>query len=231
MSEVVLKALDLRKSYTDATGCLTILDGVNLEVYKGQCVAIVGASGSGKSTLLQCLGGLDSFDEGEVWIGSEKLSSLSESQRTEVRNKKLGFVYQFHHLLSEFSALENVAMTLKIRRVDTDKIQKQSMKVLEAMGLKDRFFHFPGTLSGGERQRVAIARAVVGDPLCLLADEPTGNLDSTTADAVFNYLRALCSSWGLAVVIVTHDADIASRCDKVLRLKNGKLEDVDKSMD
>ncbi len=220
----VLKATGLRKSYREGDRTLEVLKGIDLSITEGEVVAIVGASGSGKTTLLQCLGGLDTFDSGTVIIGDEDVSQLTEKQRTELRNRSLGFVYQFHHLLGEFTALENVAMPLKIRRISDEENEKASLAVLGAMGLSERVTHLPSQLSGGERQRVAIARAVVGEPLCLLADEPTGNLDRETAESVFNYLLNLARQKGLALVVVTHDKDIASKCDRELHLKDGIIQ-------
>mgnify|MGYP002577735879 CR=1 FL=1 len=229
-NNVVLKAVGLQKSYKEGGRLLHVLKDVNLEVHEGESVAIVGTSGSGKTTLLQCIGGLDRFDKGLIEIGGENSAELSgkrltelkkKKKKTELRNRKLGFVYQFHHLLPEFTAMENVAMPLKIRREKASVAQKRAESLLKAMGLADRVDHLPSQLSGGERQRVAIARAVSGSPLCLLADEPTGNLDGETAEVVIDYLLKLSSSQGLALVIVTHDPDIAARCDRVVRLKNG----------
>lgn len=220
-NNVVLKAVGLQKSYKEGGRLLHVLKDVNLEVHEGESVAIVGTSGSGKTTLLQCIGGLDRFDKGLIEIGGENIAELSEQRLTELRNRRLGFVYQFHHLLPEFTAMENVAMPLKIRREKASVAQKRAESLLNAMGLADRADHLPRQLSGGERQRVAIARAVSASPLCLLADEPTGNLDGETAEVVIDYLLKLSSSQGLALVIVTHDPDIAARCDRVVRLKNG----------
>lgn len=221
--DIVLKVCGLTKSYREGGRVLQVLKGADLEVLRGQSVAIVGTSGSGKSTLLQCIGGLDRFDQGSVEVGRESLADLSERNLTELRNRKLGFVYQFHHLLPEFTALENVAMPLKIRRERASTAQQRAESLLEAMGLSDRADHLPSQLSGGERQRVAIARAVSGSPVCLLADEPTGNLDGETAESVMNYLLTLSASQGLALVIVTHDPDVAARCDRIVRLKDGKI--------
>ena len=194
-NNVVLKAVGLQKSYKEGGRLLHVLKDVNLEVHEGESVAIVGTSGSGKTTLLQCIGGLDRFDKGLIEIGGENIAELSEQRLTELRNRKLGFVYQFHHLLPEFTAMENVAMPLKIRREKASVAQKRAESLLKAMGLADRVDH--------------------------LADEPTGNLDGETAEVVIDYLLKLSSSQGLALVIVTHDPDIAARCDRVVRLKNG----------
>lgn len=222
--QVVLRASGLKKSYKEGDREVYVLKGVDLEVSTGESVAIVGTSGSGKTTLLQCIGGLDRFDEGLIEVGGENLANLSEKQLTELRNRKLGFVYQFHHLLPEFTALENVAMPLKIRRCKPSEAQRRAEELLAAMGLSDRTDHLPSELSGGERQRVAIARAVSGAPICLLADEPTGNLDGETAEVVMDYLMELSAAQGLALIIVTHDPDIAARCSRIVRLKDGKIQ-------
>lgn len=221
----VLSARNLCKTYSDNGRDLPILRNVSLDVMPGEFVAIVGSSGSGKSTLLHCLGGLDTIDSGSVSIGGEEVSDMSEKDRTRLRNQKLGFVYQFHHLLPEFTALENVSMPLRIRREPPKAAMEKAGEVLKSMGLDERSSHLPSQLSGGERQRVAIARAVVSSPICLLADEPTGNLDDETAHTVIDYLMNLARSRGVAVVIVTHDMEIASRCDRVLHLKAGSISD------
>ena len=220
-----VEAVDVKKTYKEGGSTVQVLKGVTLKVEAGEIVAIVGTSGSGKSTLLQCLGGLDVFDSGTIRIDGEELGRLTEKERTNLRNKKLGFVYQFHHLLPEFTALENIAMPLRIRRDKTDYAENKSLELLAVMRLADRKDHLPSQLSGGERQRVAIARATVGDPVCLLADEPTGNLDQDTALSVFDYLLKLARMKHTAVVIVTHDMDLARRCDRFLRLKDGRIYD------
>ena len=222
-NKVVLKVKGLTKIFKEGKDSLEVLKGIDLEVEEGVSVAIVGTSGSGKSTLLQCLGALDIFDAGSVEIDGENIADLSEKQRTQMRNRKLGFVYQFHHLLPEFTSLESTAMPLKIRRVPAAEAQKRAEHLLAAMGLEERVDHLPSQLSGGERQRVAIARAVCGSPVCLLADEPTGNLDRETAVSVFDYLVRLTRDEKLTLIIVTHDPELAARCDRIYRLKAGRL--------
>lgn len=215
----------LSKAYSDISGRrVPVLHDLNLDIAPGEVVAIVGASGSGKSTLLHAIGGLDSFESGVVEIAGSSISGLSEKKLGEMRNRNLGFVYQFHHLLPEFTALENAAMPLIIRRVPQDKAYAAARKALESVGLAERADHLPGQLSGGERQRVAIARAIVTNPKCVLADEPTGNLDAQTAASVFSVFVKLARSSGAAIVIVTHDLSIAQECDRVLKLENGSIQ-------
>ena len=204
VAEVIL-ARHVQKLYQDGVSEVRVLDDVNLAVKRGEIVAIVGASGSGKSTLLHVLGGLDQFNAGSIVVAGVDISHLNSNVRAKLRNEALGFVYQFHHLLPEFSALDNVAMPLWIRREDRGIASEKAKKMLEAVGLGHRLTHLPSQLSGGERQRVAIARAMVTDPACILADEPTGNLDKDTSEAVFQLFVSLARSRGTSSLIVTHD--------------------------
>ena len=222
MNKTVLEAKQVTKHFTDGKTTVDVLRGLDLKIEQGQFVSIVGASGSGKSTLLHVLGGLDRPSQGEVYLNGQRFDNLGEAERGYLRNQYLGFVYQFHHLLPEFSALENVAMPLMLRKESNFKeVKQQAEYLLDRVGLSHRLTHKPGELSGGERQRVALARAIVTKPAVMLADEPTGNLDRKTAIKIFELLRELRLEFNMAMLIVTHDEELAKSADTILHMQDG----------
>lgn len=223
--QTVLSCQKISKSFTEAGLTVDVLTEVNLDIAPAETLSIVGSSGSGKSTLLHILGGLDTPSSGEVWVDNKNMTTLSNTQRGILRNRSLGFVYQFHHLLPEFSALENVCMPLLVRGDSVNEAREQATDMLARVGLDHRLKHKPGELSGGERQRAALARALVTRPKCVLADEPTGNLDHESAEKVYELMMDLNEAYGISFVIVTHDQGLAARMDRTLQLLDGKLVD------
>jgi lipoprotein-releasing system ATP-binding protein len=227
MTEPVLEARNVTRHFQQGPDTLEVLKGVNVSILAGERLSIVGASGSGKTTLLQVLGGLDKPSQGQVLVNGKDIHSLGEKERGELRNHAIGFVYQFHHLLPEFSALENVAMPLLVRRMKTSEAKDRAAEILKRVGLGERLTHRPHQLSGGERQRAAVARALVTQPKLVLADEPTGNLDGKNAEGVFELMLELNRERRTSLVLVTHDLRIAARMDRTLEIEDGSLHEVD----
>lgn len=224
MNNSVLSCQNLTKTFTDGALYVEVLQSINLTVAKGERLAIVGPSGAGKSTLLHILGGLDLPNKGEVFVAGRNMADMNDAERSHMRNQHLGFVYQFHHLLPEFTVLENICIPLLLRKTKLPEAKEKAMNLLSKVGLENRRNHKLGQLSGGERQRTAIIRALVTDPLCVLADEPTGNLDSRTAERVYEMMLALNKELNTSLIIVTHDLQLAARMDRILHLENGRLE-------
>ena len=227
MTESVLEARAVGRQFQQGPVTLEVLKAVNVAILAGERLSIMGASGSGKTTLLQILGGLDKPSSGEVLVDGKNIHALGEKERGELRNRSIGFVYQFHHLLPEFSALENVAMPLLVRRMHTGEAKDRAREVLKRVGLGERLTHRPHQLSGGERQRAAVARALVTEPKLVLADEPTGNLDGRNAEGVFELMLELNRERRTSLVVVTHDQRIAARMDRALEIENGSLHELD----
>ncbi|MCF6288575.1 MAG: lipoprotein-releasing ABC transporter ATP-binding protein LolD [Proteobacteria bacterium] len=223
MSDIIIECQEISQQFQDGKTTISVLDKVDFAIKHGQSIAIMGASGAGKSTLLQLLGGLDVPTAGKVWLKGQNVAKLSQKQRGLYRNKYLGFIYQFHHLLPEFSALENVMMPLLIAKQSKKQAKVQALALLEKVGLSERVKHRPGQLSGGERQRTAIARAMVTNPACILADEPTGNLDEATAFVVIDLMLELIQQQNNGLIVVTHDKRLANRMEKIYELTGGKL--------
>ncbi len=221
--ETVLNCSNVSKSFNEGGLAVDVLQNINLNIKSAEQIAIIGSSGSGKSTLLHLLGGLDNPTKGQVWVAGKQINKLNPAKRAILRNQNLGFVYQFHHLLQEFTAIENVAMPLLIRGDSSKEAKEKAVDILTKVGLEKRLEHKPGEMSGGERQRAAVARALVTNPKCLLADEPTGNLDQRTADKVYELMLDLNQTIGTSLILVTHAPNLAKRMNRILRLVNGKL--------